>query len=293
MKGILLAGGAGTRLHPTTKGVSKQLLPLYDKPMVYYPLTTLLWAGAREILIITTPEDQAAYQRLLGDGSWCGVKLQWAIQPTPGGLSQALLIGRDFLAGSSCALALGDNVFYGHGFPEAIQEAAKASAKGATVFAYSVTDPQRYGVVAFDPKGGIHDIIEKPIEPPSSWAVTGLYIYDGTASERAARLKPSPRGELEITDLNRSYLRDGELRVERLGRGIAWLDTGTPDSMLQASTFIQAIEKRQGLMVCCPEEVAYQLGWIDEATLRRQAEALGKSDYGIYLKSLLERREWD
>ncbi len=292
MKGILLAGGAGTRLHPTTKGVSKQLLPLYDKPMVYYPLTSLMWTGARDILIITTPEDQAAYQRLLGDGSWCGVKLSWAVQPTPGGLSQAFLIGRDFLAGSPCALALGDNVFYGHGFPEAVQSAAKRADHGATVFAYNVTDPERYGVVAFDEKGGVRDLVEKPKVAPSKWAVTGLYVYDGTASERAAKLKPSPRGELEITDLNRAYLQDGKLSVEKLGRGIAWLDTGTPDAMLQAATYIQAIEKRQGLKVCCPEEIAFHLGWIDEAALRKQSEALGKSDYGVYLQGLLERREW-
>ena len=289
MKGILLAGGAGTRLHPITKGVSKQLLPLFDKPMVYYPLTTLLWTGAKEILIITTPEDQASFKRLLGDGSWLGVKLYFATQPEPKGISQALLIGRDFLAGAPCALALGDNIFYGHGLPESLERSAKAATNGATVFAYQVNDPERYGVMEFDEKGNPKGIQEKPTKPASSWAVTGLYIYDGTASERAARLKPSPRGELEITDLNLDYLRSGILRVEKLGRGIAWLDTGTPTAMLQASMFIQAIEERQGLQVCCPEEVAYRLGLINDAQLLQQAKALGKSDYGKYLQTILEK----
>jgi glucose-1-phosphate thymidylyltransferase len=291
MKGILLAGGAGTRLHPITKGVSKQLLPLYDKPMVYYPLTTLLWSGAKEILIITTPEDQAAYQRLLGDGAWLGIEISWAIQPEPNGLSQALLIGRDFLAGQPCTLALGDNVFYGHGLVEVLHGAGLNAASGATVFAYQVGDPERYGVMEFDHQGKPKNIVEKPAKAPSPWAVTGLYMYDGTASDRASKLKPSPRGELEITDLNLSYLHSGDLRVEKLGRGVAWLDTGTPAAMLQASMFIQAIEERQGLSVCCPEEVAWRLGLIDDAMIRRQAEALGKSAYGAYLKSLLERDE--
>ncbi len=287
MKGILLAGGAGTRLHPITKGVSKQLLPLFDKPMIYYPLTTLLWTGAEEILIITTPEDQASFQRLLGDGSWLGIKLHWAIQPEPKGISQALLIGRDFLAGEPCALALGDNVFYGQGLPDSLARCSQSAQSQATVFVYQVNDPERYGVMEFDDKGGPKNIMEKPEHPPSNWAVTGLYIYDGSASERAARLKPSSRGELEITDLNLDYLRSGHLRVEKLGRGIAWLDTGTPTSMLQAGLFIQAIEERQGLMVCCPEEVAYRMGLINEAQLREQAQALGKSAYGKYLQSLL------
>jgi len=289
MKGILLAGGAGTRLHPITKGVSKQLLPLYDKPMIYYPLSTLLWTGAKEMLIITTPEDQASFKRLLGDGSWFGVKLHFETQPEPKGISQALLIGRDFLAGEPCALALGDNVFYGNGLPELLKNSAKAATLGATVFAYQVNDPERYGVMEFDEKGNPKSIQEKPAKPASSWAVTGLYVYDGTASERAARLKPSPRGELEITDLNLDYLRSGNLKVEKLGRGIAWLDTGTPMAMLQAGMFIQAIEERQGLQVCCPEEVAYRLGLINDAQLLQQAKALGKSDYGKYLQSILEK----
>ncbi len=291
MKGILLAGGAGTRLHPVTKGVSKQLLPLYDKPMVYYPLTTLLWTGVKEIMIITTPEDQTGFQRLLGDGSWLGIRFTWAVQAQPKGISQALLIGKDFLAGDSCALALGDNVFYGHGLPEVLQGAAKKGQKGATVFAYQVKDPQRYGVLEFDANGKIHDILEKPASPPSSWAVTGLYLYDGSAADRAGRLKPSARGELEITDLNKDYLKTGDLRVEKLGRGVAWLDTGTPDAMLQASMFIQALEERQGLMVCCPEEVAFRLGFIGVEDLKKQAAALGKSAYGQYLKSMLEKDE--
>jgi glucose-1-phosphate thymidylyltransferase len=289
LKGILLAGGAGTRLHPITKGVSKQLLPLYDKPMVYYPLTTLLWTGAREILVITTPEDQASFQRLLGDGAWLGIKLHWAVQPEPKGISQAFLIGRDFLAGEPCALALGDNIFYGHGLPEILEKSSQVAQKGATVFAYQVSDPERYGVLEFDEKGSPKNILEKPKVAPSRWAVTGLYVYDGTASERAARLKPSARGELEITDLNLDYLSSGELRVEKLGRGIAWLDTGTPTAMLQVSLFIQAIEERQGLKVCCPEEVAFRRGLIGEKELRQQAQALGKSAYGKYLESLLEK----
>jgi glucose-1-phosphate thymidylyltransferase len=289
MKGILLAGGAGTRLHPITKGVSKQLLPLYDKPLVYYPLTTLLWAGVREILIITTPEDQASFQRLLGDGGWLGVKFSWAVQPEPKGISQALLIGRDFLAGEPCALALGDNIFYGGGLPEFLQKAGLAASRGATVFAYQVRDPERYGVIEFDGEGRPRTIQEKPAKAPSNWAVTGLYLYDGTAPERAARLKPSARGELEITDLNLDYLRAGLLRVERLGRGIAWLDTGTPEAMLHAGMFIQAVEERQGLQVCCPEEVAFRLGLIGDKELRGQALALGKSAYGKYLLSLLDK----
>jgi len=288
MKGILLVGGAGTRLYPMTKLFSKQLLPLYDKPMVYYPLTTLLWAGVREILVISTPEDQVYFQRLLGDGSWLGVKFQYVVQPKPAGIAQALILAKDFLAGSSSVLALGDNVFYGSGLPETLAKTAKALDVGATVFGYWVRDPERYGVVAFDEKGVPKDLVEKPSVPPSSWAVTGLYLYDGTAPERAARLKPSARGELEITDLNLSYLREGSLKVEKLGRGIAWLDTGTPEALLKAGIFLQAVEERQGLKVCCPEEVAWRMGLIDDATLSRQADALGKSSYGLYLRSLME-----
>lgn len=289
MKGILLAGGAGTRLHPITKGVSKQLLPLFDKPMIYYSLTTLLWTGAKEILVITTPEDQASFKRLLGDGSWLGIKLHFATQAEPKGISQAFLIGRDFLAGEPCALALGDNIFYGTGLPDALARASSLAQNGATIFAYQVNDPERYGVIEFDDKGGVKNIQEKPEKAPSSWAVTGIYVYDGTVSQRAAQLKPSARGELEITDLNLDYLRSGNLRMERLGRGIAWLDTGTPTAMLQASMFIQAIEERQGLKVCCPEEVAYRLGLIGDDQLTAQAKALGKSAYGQYLFSLLEK----
>jgi glucose-1-phosphate thymidylyltransferase len=289
MKGILLAGGAGTRLYPVTRGVSKQLLPLYDKPMIFYSLTALLWTGAREILVVTTAEDQAAYQRLLGDGSWLGVRFSWVIQPKPGGIAQAFLLGRDFLAGQAMALVLGDNVFYGQGLPESLAEAAKANREGATIFSYWVRDPERYGVVDFDEAGKVRDIVEKPRKPVSPWAVTGLYLYDGTVAERAAGLKPSARGELEITDLNKAYLAEGKLRVERLGRGIAWLDTGTPDAMLQASTFIQAIEERQGLMVCCPEEVSFRMGWIGPEELNRQADTYGRHPYGTYLRSLLEK----
>jgi len=290
MKGILLAGGAGTRLYPVTRGVSKQLLPLYDKPMIYYSLTALLWTGAREILMVTTAEDQAAYQRLLGDGSWLGVEFSWVIQPKPGGIAQAFLLGKDFLAGKPTALVLGDNVFYGQGLPESLVEAAKANRDGATIFSYWVRDPERYGVVDYDVSGKVRDIVEKPQKPVSPWAVTGLYLYDGTAAERAAGLKPSARGELEITDLNKTYLAEGKLRVEKLGRGIAWLDTGTPDAMLQASTFIQAIEERQGLMVCCPEEVSFRMGWIGSKELNRQADSYGPHPYGSYLRSLLEKR---
>jgi glucose-1-phosphate thymidylyltransferase len=289
MKGILLAGGSGSRLHPVTRAVSKQLLPLYDKPMIYYPLSTLMWTGAREVLVITTPEDQGAFQRLLHDGTWLGMKLSWAVQPKPEGIAQALIIGKDFLAGEPCALALGDNVFYGQGLPESLLEAAHHAQDGASLFAYWVRDPQRYGVVAFGPQGNLRDIVEKPAIPPSSWAVTGLYLYDGTASERASKLRPSARGELEISDLNRDYLATGRLRVQKLGRGIAWLDTGTPDAMLQASTFIQAIEERQGLKVCCPEEVAFRLGWISDEDLLKQAERFGANPYGAYLRSLLEK----
>ncbi len=288
MKGILLAGGAGTRLYPMTRVMSKQLMPLYDKPMVYYPLTTLLWTGVKEILIITTPEDQASFKRLLGDGSWLGIRFQYAVQPAPNGIAQALLIGRDFLAGDSCALALGDNVFYGHGLPESLKDAS-AQPGGATVFGYWVRDPERYGVLEFAPDGTVKDILEKPTKAPSPWAVTGLYLYDSMAPERAARQKPSPRGELEITDLNRDYLRDGKLNVVKLGRGTAWLDSGTPEALLKAGIFLQAIEERQGLKVCCPEEVAYGLGLIGKREILDQVKALGSSPYALYLKELLDR----
>jgi glucose-1-phosphate thymidylyltransferase len=288
MKGILLAGGAGTRLYPMTRVMSKQLMPLYDKPMVYYPLTTLLWTGAREILIITTPEDQASFKRLLGDGSWLGIRFQYAIQPEPKGIAQALLIGRDFLAGDSCALALGDNVFYGQGLPEALKDAA-AQNTGATVFGYWVRDPERYGVLDFGLDGTVKNILEKPAKAPSPWAVTGLYLYDSTASERASKQKPSHRGELEITDLNRDYLKDGQMRVVKLGRGTAWLDSGTPEALLKAGSFFQSIEERQGLKVCCPEEVAYRLGLVSKKEILDQVRTFGSSSYGLYLKELLER----
>jgi glucose-1-phosphate thymidylyltransferase len=288
MKGILLAGGAGTRLYPMTRVMSKQLMPLYDKPMVYYPLTTLLWTGVKEILIITTPEDQASFKRLLGDGSWLGIRFQYAVQPEPKGIAQALLIGRDFLAGDSCALALGDNVFYGQGLPE-ILKGASVQIGGATVFGYWVRDPERYGVLDFAPDGAVKDIMEKPSKAPSPWAVTGLYLYDSTAPERVAKQKPSARGELEITDLNRDYLKDGKLRVVKLGRGTAWLDSGTPEALLKAGIFLQAIEERQGLKVCCPEEVAYGLGLIGKKEILDQIRTLGSSAYGLYLKELVER----
>ena len=288
MKGILLAGGAGTRLYPMTRVMSKQLMPLYDKPMVYYPLTTLLWTGVKEILVITTPEDQASFKRLLGDGSWLGIRFQYVVQPEPKGIAQALLIGRDFLAGDSCALALGDNVFYGQGLPEALKLAA-AQSGGATVFGYWVRDPERYGVLDFAPDGTVKDILEKPAKAPSPWAVTGLYLYDSTAPERASKQKPSARGELEITDLNRDYLKDGKLKVVKLGRGTAWLDSGTPEALLKAGSFFQAIEERQGLKVCCPEEVAYRLGLVSKKEVLDQVRAFGSSSYGLYLKELLER----
>jgi glucose-1-phosphate thymidylyltransferase len=287
MKGIILAGGSGTRLHPLTRAVSKQLCPVYDKPMVYYPLSTLMHAGIREILVITTPEDESGFVRLLGDGSAFGLRLAYAAQPRPEGLAQAFLIGRDFVGRDSVALALGDNIFYGHGLPEILQAAA-ARTFGATVFAYRVLDPERYGVVEFGPDGKVVGLEEKPPHPRSHFAVTGLYFYDNRVLDIAASLTPSPRGELEITDVNRAYLALSDLHVEILGRGMAWLDTGTPEALLMASTYIQAIEARQGLKISCPEEVAYHMGFITADDVRRLADLMKKSDYGRYLLRMLE-----
>jgi glucose-1-phosphate thymidylyltransferase len=288
MKGILLAGGAGTRLHPVTRGVSKQLVPVYDKPLIYYPISTLMLAGVRDLLVITTPEDQPAFRRLLGTGADFGLRLSYAVQPRPEGIAQAFLIGRGFIGADSVALALGDNLFYGHGLP-GILETAAARPSGATVFGYRVRDPERYGVVEFDEAGRAIGLEEKPPAPRSPWAVTGLYFYDHDVADIAASLRPSARGELEITDVNREYLRRGTLRVEQLGRGIAWLDTGTHEALLQASNFIQAIEDRQGLKVACLEEIAYAKGWIGADDVRRVANAMGRSVYGRYLLHLLER----
>ena len=287
MKGIILAGGSGSRLWPLTLAVSKQLVPIYDKPMVYYPLSTLMLAGIRDVLVITTPEDQESFRRLLKDGSALGLRIEYAAQPRPEGLAQAFLIGRDFVGKDAVALALGDNVFYGAGLPESLRAAATRSS-GATVFAYRVRDPERYGVVEFGPDGRALNLQEKPKNPRSAYAVTGLYFYDNAVLDIAAGLKSSPRGELEITDVNLEYLRQGRLHVEILGRGVAWLDTGTHESLLQASTFIQAIEQRQGLKVACPEEVAYNMGFIDADALRRTARTMEKNEYGQYLLRLLE-----
>ena len=282
-KGIILAGGAGTRLHPLTLALSKQLVPVYDKPMIYYPLCVLMLAGIRDILVINTPHEQPLFEQLLGDGSRWGIRIEYATQAQPNGLAEAFLIGRDFLAGQPSCLILGDNIFHGHGLTEALRRAA-AQASGATVFGYWVRDPERYGVAEFDADGRVVGLEEKPKQPKSSYAVTGLYFYDALVCDYAAGLKPSARGELEITDLNRRYLEAGTLRVEKLGRGYAWLDTGTHESLLQASNFIETIEQRQGLRVCCPEEVAFQNGWIDAEELRALAKPLAKSGYGVYLE---------
>ncbi|HEY8232048.1 MAG TPA: glucose-1-phosphate thymidylyltransferase RfbA [Vicinamibacteria bacterium] len=287
MKGIILAGGSGTRLHPITLGVSKQLVPIYDKPMIYYPLSTLMLAGIRDILVITTPHEQDGFKRLLGDGGQFGIRLAWAAQPRPEGLAQAFVIGREFVGTDGAALALGDNIFYGNDLPQILKQAATRTA-GATVFAYRVRDPQRYGVVEFGKDGRAIGLEEKPQKPRSHYAVTGLYFYDNRVLEIAGALKPSARGELEITDVNRAYLEKGELHVEVLGRGMAWLDTGTHEALLSASTFIQAIEERQDLKVACPEEVAFNLGYISAADLRQQAEGLSKSEYGQYLLRLVD-----
>jgi glucose-1-phosphate thymidylyltransferase len=287
MRGIILAGGSGSRLFPITRGVSKQLLPIYDKPMIYYPLSTLMLAGIREILIITTPHDRSAFERLLGDGSQLGLELSYAVQERPEGLAHAFILGRSFVGEDRVALALGDNIFYGHGFPDALRAAAGRES-GATVFAYRVRDPQRYGVVALDDDGRPVAIVEKPKDPPSPYAVTGLYFYDNRVLEIAAGLKPSSRGELEITDVNRAYLDDGSLHVQLLGRGYAWLDTGTHDSLLHAANFIQTIEERQGLMVACIEEVAWKMGFIDAGRVRELAEAMRGNAYGQYLLSTLD-----
>ena len=287
MKGIILAGGSGTRLHPTTRAVCKQLIPIYNKPMVYYPLSTLMLAGIRQILIITTPQDVDAFQRLLGNGSELGLQLAYAPQPRPEGLAHAFIIGRDFVGRSPAALILGDNIFYGHGMSSVLQQAAARTA-GATVFGYTVRDPERYGVVNFDDEGRALDIEEKPKVPKSSWAVTGLYFYDNRVLDIAASLRPSARGELEITDVNRAYLEQQALHVERLGRGIAWLDTGTNEALLQASNFVQSIEERQGLMIGCPEEVAFRMGFISRDQVAKLAAGISKSAYGEYLLRLLE-----
>ncbi len=287
-KGIILAGGSGTRLYPLTRSVSKQLLPVYDKPMVFYPLSILMLAEIRDILIITTPQDVAAFESLLGDGSQWGLRLSFAVQPEPGGLAQAFLIGESFIGGHPSCLILGDNIFHGHGLVRQLRSASER-ARGATVFGYWVNDPQRYGVAQFDADGNVLALEEKPREPKSNYAVTGLYFYDEQVVGLAKGLKPSPRGELEITDLNNLYLQQDQLFLEKLGRGNAWLDTGTHESLMQASTFIETIELRQGLKICCPEEIAFESGWISPEELCRLAEPLAKNSYGVYLHNLLKR----
>ena len=285
-KGIILAGGSGTRLYPITMGVSKQLLPIYDKPMVYYPISVMMLAGIREIAVITTPEDQAQFQRLLGDGSQWGLRFEWIIQPSPDGLAQAYILAEDFLAGAPSAMVLGDNIFFGQGLPDLLTSADQRK-QGGTVFGYRVADPERYGVVAFDGDGQVNAIIEKPENPPSDYAVTGLYFLDETAPARAREVKPSARGELEITTLLETYLHDGSLTVERMGRGYAWLDTGTHASLLDAGNFVRTLERRQGLQTGCPEEIAFEQGWINADQLREQAKLFSKNDYGRYLMRLI------
>ncbi|MDR7133837.1 glucose-1-phosphate thymidylyltransferase [Lysobacter niastensis] len=287
-KGIILAGGSGTRLYPITQGISKQLLPVYDKPMIYYPLSVLMLAGIREVLVINTPHEQPLFQTLLGDGSQWGMRIEYAVQPSPDGLAQAYLIGREFVNGQPSCLVLGDNIFHGPGLTEMLKRAGQRD-QGATVFGYWVKDPERYGVAEFDGKGKVVGLEEKPTKPRSNYAVTGLYFYDGRASDFAAQLKPSPRGELEITDLNQCYLDEGSLHLEQLGRGYAWLDTGTHQSLLEASNYIETIEARQGLRVCCPEEIAWSNGWINADQLNALAKPLAKNGYGQYLLSLVDR----
>jgi glucose-1-phosphate thymidylyltransferase len=286
-KGIILAGGSGTRLHPLTKSVSKQLMPIYDKPMVYYPLSTLMLAGVRHVLVINTPHESALFQNLLGDGSQWGMRIEYAVQPSPDGLAQAFLIGEHFIGGDPCALVLGDNIFYGHGLQGLLVDAA-AHDEGATVFGYYVKDASAYGVAEFDSTGRVIGLEEKPKQPKSHYAVAGLYFYDAQVVDLAKSLKPSARGELEITDLNRLYLEKQQLRLEKLGRGVAWLDTGNPEALLEAAHFIQTVQMRQGLMVSCPEEIAFRKGWIDTATLRKSGEALSKTSYGRYLLDLAD-----